>query len=391
MPGNCPETARKLPALEVCLVNDILDAALDYTARGWPVIPLCWPARDRCGCGRGHECRDVGKAPLLGRDYQHVRADEQQVRAWWRRWPQANVGLLLEPAALLVVDLDGREAVAEADARGCADTHTVRRGDHLHLYFSRPADVEPGRRTKKGRCGAIDVLAAGYLVAPPSLHKLGDHYEVARDLPLAAPPAWAVDILRDANPDVSVADIIPDDDAMGALAEARALLAGHRMAAVLEDGPDGDPGRYDHPEDSRPDRSAAEAAVVGALLDRGMAPERVAAALLARPWAATMRRHPATWLPRDVARMDARRLHPADDATALAAFRALPPDIRKLVASTAPKRRAAGAKAAVQAGCSPEALAAALLAAGTERSDALGLARWAVSTAAPRGGEPHAG
>ena len=369
-------------------MSDLLDTALDYTARGWPVIPLCHPDGGRCGCGRGHEGRDVGKAPLLGRDYQHLRADEPQVRDWWRRWPQANVGLLLEPAGLFVLDLDGRAAVAEAEARGCPETRTIQRGDHLHLYFSRPADVEPGRRTKKGRCRSIDLLAAGYVVAAPSLHASGDRYEVARDLPLVDPPTWAVDILQGANPDVPLADITPDADATGALTEARALLAGHRLAAVLEDGPDGAPGRYVHPEDGRPDHSAAEAAVVGALLDRGMASEKVAAALLARPWAAGMRPHPTTWLPKDVARMDARRLHPATPTDARGAFRALPLDIRKLLASTNPKRRAAGAKTAVQSGCPPEAVAAVLIAGGMERAEALSLVRWATRPA--KGGEPHA-
>ncbi len=362
-------------------MSDLLDAALSYTRAGWPVIPLCWPVGDRCGCGRGHDGRDIGKAPLLGRDYQHVRADAAQVRAWWQRWPTANVGLLLEPASLYVLDLDGRAAVAEAVALGCPDTHTVRRGDHLHLYYRRPADVEPGRRTKRGRCGAIDVLAAGYVVAPPSRHLSGDHYELALDVPLADPPTWALGILQGANPDVPLVNITPDLDADGALAEAVALLADHRLAAVLKDGPDGDPGRYVHPEDGRPDRSASVAAVAGALLDRGMAPGRVAAALLARPWAATMRRHPATWLPKDVARMAAHRLHPATDATALAAFRALPADIRKLLASARPKRRAAGAKAAVQAGCSPEVVAAVLIAGGMPQADALSLARWAARPA----------
>lgn len=339
-------------------------------------MPLCWPAADsalryppgRCGCGRGHQEKDIGKAPLLGAGYQTTRADAAQVRAWWRRWPSANVGLLLEPAGLLVADLDGRPAVAEADALGCPATHTVRRGDRLHLYYARPAGVPGARRTRRGACRAIDVLAAGYVVAAGSLHASGDRYTVARDLPVAAAPDWLAAWLRgDATPGAE--PVAPAGDTAAALAEAMRLLAGHRLLCVLESGTGGDP-RY-------PSRSEGLCALEGALLDRGMEPGAVAAALLGVPWAAGMRAHPERWLPADVARLAARRLRPATPEEALPAYRALPADVRRALGAHHPKRRAAGAVAAVRAGCPPRAVAAVLVAAGVERADAVALARWA--------------
>src|SRR5437667_11499803 len=91
-----------------------LEAALRYRECGWFPIPLCWPTPEgRCGCGRGHQGKEIGKAPLVGNGYQHLRPTEADVCGWWTRWPDANIGILLEPSSLVVVDVDSPEAEAE--------------------------------------------------------------------------------------------------------------------------------------------------------------------------------------------------------------------------------------------------------------------------------------
>ena len=43
----------------------ILDAALDYVHKGYYIAPLCYPDTEgNCACGRDHQGKDVGKAPL---------------------------------------------------------------------------------------------------------------------------------------------------------------------------------------------------------------------------------------------------------------------------------------------------------------------------------------
>lgn len=172
-----------------------LDAALGYLQRGWLPIPLCWPSPDgSCGCGRGHTGKEVGKAPLLGQGYQEIKSTEADLREWWTKWPEANVGILLEPSDLFVIDCDSKEAWREAGRKGGTTPHpTSSTGKGVHLYFR--ANGYAGRTTKQGDSHAIDILSKGYVVAPPSIHALGKPYEwmLSPDkCGLPEPPAWAV-------------------------------------------------------------------------------------------------------------------------------------------------------------------------------------------------------
>lgn len=178
-----------------------LEAALDYVRRGWFVIPLCWPTADgKCACHKNHVNENsIGKAPLLGTDYQHCRSTEEEVRRWWTTWPQANIGILLGPSGLLVVDTDSEEAWKEANAKGLPAGLLVRSGKGRHLYYRAQEGVY-GRTARRGDARTIDVLASGYVVAPPSLHRSGDAYRwlsLPGDVPLQDAPAWSINLLME--------------------------------------------------------------------------------------------------------------------------------------------------------------------------------------------------
>src|SRR4051812_21847103 len=104
----------------------MLDAALTYAALDWPVFPLAergklpkiataHPDGELCrgGCGRdGHGLYDA-------------TTDVDRITAWWRGWPQANVGIRTG-VAFDVVDVDGPEALdalaVACEAAGGEDT-----------------------------------------------------------------------------------------------------------------------------------------------------------------------------------------------------------------------------------------------------------------------------
>jgi len=140
--------------------------------------------------------KDVGKAPLLGQGWQHLRPREQDVLAWWRKWPQANIGILLEPSGLLVIDLDSEAALQEALARGLPPGPVSRTGTGEHRFYR--AEGITGRTTKRGAAGGIDVLASGFVVVPPSRHRSGKWYTWLLhpdEAPPQEPPSWVRDLL----------------------------------------------------------------------------------------------------------------------------------------------------------------------------------------------------
>jgi len=191
---------------------DLLAAALDYAARGWPVIPLWWPENGRCACPSA-ECTSPGKhplSPLVPHGLNDATLDADILRQWWQRYPLANIGLRTG-VAFDVLDVDGPEAlegiavVARAagyavDVRDGAlitpigapiwwDGPEVATAHGFHRYVA-----PTGRTNAKPRVAKLDYRGVGgYVVAPPSLHVTGVRYcwgSGGPDVPLEPLPSW---------------------------------------------------------------------------------------------------------------------------------------------------------------------------------------------------------
>jgi hypothetical protein len=162
--------------------NELLAAALDYAARGWAVLPL----------------RPREKVPLTSAGSRDATTDAAQVRSWWARWPDANVGIATGGAGPWVLDLDGPDAMPPGMDLPPTAASTTGRG--VHYLFAADERVR-NRQRLWGR--PADVRGAGgYIVAPPSVHPSGVVYEWRADAPLAKAPAWLLEaVLRPAQPD----------------------------------------------------------------------------------------------------------------------------------------------------------------------------------------------
>ncbi len=163
-----------------------LAAALDYAAGGWSVIPVL-----------GGE-----KRPLLRwMPYQRAAAGADEIRAWFRRWPDANLGIVTGAVSgLVVLDIDPRHGGAGALAQRIekfgplpATLEAETGGGGRHLYFRHPGEVLHNR---VGLLAGVDLRGdGGFVVAPPSRHPSGRAYawapgrgpDQAAALPL---PAW---------------------------------------------------------------------------------------------------------------------------------------------------------------------------------------------------------
>lgn len=160
----------------------MLKHALEYAARGWRVMPL------------------RGKIPLTHDGSKGATCDEGIIAQWWKRWPDANIGIATTPN-FIVLDLDSADAEARLKYSDLElpETFEVKTGRGRHLYYTSDVDLSNKADLFGGGSG-IDIRAkGGYVVAPPSIHigkdgkPSGKVYEWTNEPDeIAAAPAWLV-------------------------------------------------------------------------------------------------------------------------------------------------------------------------------------------------------
>ena len=186
-----PEAADRLTSPE----PTCLPAALEYAARGWPVLPLHGIRLDgTCTCGRP-DCSSPGKHPHTRRGVKDATTCPETIREWWSRWPAANFGVATG-GALMVLDVDGPEGERSLSGRHLPVTPSVATGNGGHVYLLPPEGVTIGNATRF--LPGLDVRGeGGYVVAPPSRHCAGVDYawQITLDEEELAPcPDWLADL-----------------------------------------------------------------------------------------------------------------------------------------------------------------------------------------------------
>lgn len=197
--------------------NKMTRRALFYADHGFAVFPLFTIDGDRCSCGKAiwqkagkpvatHlYCSSPGKHPigdLVPHGVLEATTDAATITQWWAVYPDANIGIATGvTSGLVVLDVDNRHQ-GEQTLNRLMDRYGVlpkswvveTGGGGLHFYFRHPrAEV----RNSAGKLGpGVDVRgAAGYVVAPPSVHASGKSYRWSemghpREVALAEMPEW---------------------------------------------------------------------------------------------------------------------------------------------------------------------------------------------------------
>jgi hypothetical protein len=136
-----------------------LNAAINAAKRGWHVFPII-PGQ---------------KKPIIPDNLAAATTDEAQIREWWTKWPNANIGVACGKSGLVVLDVDTKdgkkggnslfdllEGDVESPLLNTLNAHSWSGGRH---YFF------------KGECGSsqsklgpgLDIKGAGgYVVIAPS-------------------------------------------------------------------------------------------------------------------------------------------------------------------------------------------------------------------------------
>jgi len=250
---------KMLPATGPGAPAGALRAALAYAAAGWPVFP-CKPGAKVPAIPRAHPPDDPchGECGRQGHGFHDATTDTEIIRAWWARWPAANVAVRTGAPGPDVLDVDVRpngdgwaafNRLKRAGLLTGARALIRTRSGGLHVDFV-GTDQPCGRLTRHH----LDFKAqGGYVLAPPSFVEADENG-----------PAGTYELL-DHRPGTAVLD----------WAKVTALLAPPRPRRPARPASPLPPGELPAGvrralEAPAPDRSAAMHRLVGACLRAGM-------------------------------------------------------------------------------------------------------------------------
>jgi hypothetical protein len=136
---------------------NMLNAALDYAAKGLPVFP----------------CKRTDKAPLVKGGFKEATTNPDQIAAWWKQWPDAMIGMptgLASGIDILDLDLkkgkDGFAALSDWQARSPIIVRTPSGG--AHAWFRSEGII---RNSADKIAAGVDTRGeGGYAIVPPSMN-----------------------------------------------------------------------------------------------------------------------------------------------------------------------------------------------------------------------------
>ena len=153
-------------------MGNCLDAAIKYATKyNWAVFPV----------------DAESKRPLTPHGCKDAKKSVGAIRHWWKKWPNANVGIATGSISGLIVidedldrekDIDGFQSIrrwerVNGELPETASVITGRGGCHLYYRYN-GSDIN----NRAGLIEGVDVRGeGGYVVAPPSIHPNGTEYQ----------------------------------------------------------------------------------------------------------------------------------------------------------------------------------------------------------------------
>jgi len=173
--------------------TDALTAAIQAATKRTPVFP--------CAAG--------DKNPLTEHGFKDATTDWGTIRAWWAKWPTANLAIPTgERSGLIVLDVDmndGSDGKEVKDGEASLSELTAKHGSlpptlevktprgGRHLYFRHPGQKVPSRGNHPLR--DLDIRGdGGYVLIPPSTTERGAYTSATRTAPAECPP-WLLALL----------------------------------------------------------------------------------------------------------------------------------------------------------------------------------------------------
>jgi hypothetical protein len=139
----------------------MLEQALKISSKGFNIIPISF-----IGKSKGDR-----KTPLVDWGiYKDRKSTDEEIKAWWKKWPNANIGIVTGKISnLIVVDVEKGGSIDEYPKTLMVKTG----GGGYHFYYRYKEGILNKVRIKP----LTDIRTeGGYIVAPPSIHYTGNKY-----------------------------------------------------------------------------------------------------------------------------------------------------------------------------------------------------------------------
>jgi hypothetical protein len=191
------------------LGGEIVDAtemgsyAIEYAVHNWAVFPLngkapAIPYPHTKGSHEYGKCK--GECGRQGHGVLDATIDVDQIaRLWGGHYRGCNIGAQI-PDAMFMLDVDNLDALVDLEEKNLRLPETLttisgRAAGGRHFYFRRPRGKLLMKRLPKGI--EIKQHPGGYAVMPPSIHPDTGKRYIRIDAPVAAPPAWLIELLTE--------------------------------------------------------------------------------------------------------------------------------------------------------------------------------------------------
>lgn len=187
---------------------DMLEHALEWIRDGFFVFPIYEIMPDgNCACGK-QKCKSPGKHPRVSGGCKVATNNSDQIRRWWSRWPNANIGAATgEEYDVVVIDVDDKnnglenfQKLKNKYPQEFSPNHTrshVTGGGGIHLIYSYPYQIKV--KNSQGKiCKGVDVRGdGGYVLLPSSNHYSGGKYAKSYNGPIEELDCWFMDFFKD--------------------------------------------------------------------------------------------------------------------------------------------------------------------------------------------------